>query len=63
MCIRDSIEIVVMTGHGHLKALELPQIEEIVKQIEIEQEAEAERRRTRLAATASAEASMTGSSN
>ena len=52
-----------MTGHGHLKALELPQIEEIVKQIEIEQEAEAERRRTRLAATASAEASMTGSSN
>lgn len=58
-----NIEIVVMTGHGELKALEQEEIESIVKQIESEQEAEAERRRTRLAATASAEASMYGGSN
>lgn len=42
------------------QTLELSEIEEVVKAIEVEQEAEAERRRTRLAATASAAASMSG---
>lgn len=60
MQLTKDIEIALMTGHGQMRILDLAEIEDVVKTIEVEQEAEAERRRTRLAATASAEASMLG---
>jgi hypothetical protein len=53
--VRQSL---TLTTHGSNQNLTLPEIEEVVKEIEAEKEAEAEKKRSRLAATAASQQAM-----